>query len=194
MKSTALRIGSHARRMRRPRRRRVRARDRQSGGTGTAPPKIEPLGAVGNGEGQLNLIAWAGYAENGSNDKTVDWVTPFEKQTGCKVNVKVGNTSDEMVQLMRTGQYDGVSASGDATLRLIYAGDVAPGEYLTGAELRDDLVLPQGQAVELGGRPDVRHSPRLGRQPADVQHSTWSPTRPTRGVRCSPTRASTRAR
>jgi putative spermidine/putrescine transport system substrate-binding protein len=53
-------------------------------------------------------------------------VTPFEKESGCKVNVKVGNTSDEMVQLMRTGQYDGVSASGDATLRLIYAGDVAP--------------------------------------------------------------------
>ena len=58
--------------------------------------------------------------------QTVDWVTPFEKETGCKVNVKLGNTSDEMVQLMRTGQYDGVSASGDATLRLIYAGDVAP--------------------------------------------------------------------
>ena len=96
------------------------------GNAGTAPPKIEPLGAVGDGEGELNLIAWAGYAENGSNDKTVDWVTPFEKESGCKVNVKVGNTSDEMVQLMRTGQYDGVSASGDATLRLIYAGDVAP--------------------------------------------------------------------
>jgi putative spermidine/putrescine transport system substrate-binding protein len=100
----------------------------QSGGgeAGTAPPKLEQLGALGNGEGELNLIAWAGYAENGSNDKTVDWVTPFEQQSGCKVNVKVGNTSDEMVQLMRTGQYDGVSASGDATLRLIYAGDVAP--------------------------------------------------------------------
>ncbi|MEU0496136.1 ABC transporter substrate-binding protein [Mycobacterium sp. NPDC006124] len=100
----------------------------QSGGgdAGTAPPKMEALGALGKGEGQLNLIAWAGYAENGSNDKTVDWVTPFEQQSGCKVNVKVGNTSDEMVQLMRTGQYDGVSASGDATLRLIYAGDVAP--------------------------------------------------------------------
>ena len=51
---------------------------------------------------------------------------PFEQQTGCQVHVKIGNTSDEMVQLMRTGQYDGVSASGDATLRLIYAGDVAP--------------------------------------------------------------------
>ena len=84
------------------------------------------MSAIGAGEGQLNLIAWAGYAEDGSNDPKVDWVTPFEKKTGCQVNVKVGNTSDEMVQLMRTGQYDGVSASGDATLRLIYAGDVAP--------------------------------------------------------------------
>ena len=82
--------------------------------------------AVGTGEGQLNIIAWAGYAEDGTNDKSVDWVTPFEKQTGCQVNVKIGNTSDEMVTLMKTGQYDGVSASGDATLRLIYSGDVAP--------------------------------------------------------------------
>src|ERR1700681_3152016 len=97
-----------------------------SAGNGQKPPKMQPLSAVGNGEGQLNIIAWAGYAENGSNDKTVDWVTHFEQQSGCKVNVKIGNTSDEMVQLMRTGQYDGVSASGDATLRLIYAGDVAP--------------------------------------------------------------------
>jgi len=96
------------------------------GGEGGSPPEMEPLSAVGDGEGQLNLVAWAGYAEDGSNDPAVDWVTPFEQQTGCQVNVKVGNTSDEMVQLMRSGQYDGVSASGDATLRLIYAGDVAP--------------------------------------------------------------------
>jgi len=96
------------------------------GGSSTAPPKMEPLSALGKSEGQLNLIAWPGYAEDGSNDPKVDWVHPFEQKTGCKVNVKVGNTSDEMVQLMRTGQYDGVSASGDATLRLIYAGDVAP--------------------------------------------------------------------
>jgi putative spermidine/putrescine transport system substrate-binding protein len=93
---------------------------------GEQPPKLEPLAQLGQGEGQLNLIAWAGYAENGSNDPNVNWVTPFEQQSGCKVNVKLGNTSDEMVQLMRSGQYDGVSASGDASLRLIYAGDVAP--------------------------------------------------------------------
>jgi putative spermidine/putrescine transport system substrate-binding protein len=98
----------------------------QNANGGQTPPSMEPQKSVGDGEGQLNLIAWAGYAENGSNDPKVNWVSPFEQKTGCKVNVKVGNTSDEMVQLMRSGQYDGVSASGDAGLRLIYAGDVAP--------------------------------------------------------------------
>ena len=82
--------------------------------------------ALGQGEGQVNVIAWAGYAEDGSDDPKVDWVHPFESQTGCKVNVKIANTSDEMVQLMHTGQYDVVSASGDATLRLVYGGDVSP--------------------------------------------------------------------
>src|SRR3954466_15409343 len=96
------------------------------GGGGLKPPKVEALKSLGQGEGQVNVVAWAGYAEDGSNDKTVDWVHPFEKETGCKVNVKVAGTSDEMVSLMKTGEYDVVSASGDASLRLIYGGDVAP--------------------------------------------------------------------
>jgi putative spermidine/putrescine transport system substrate-binding protein len=91
-----------------------------------APPAMTAATSVGAGEGELNIVAWAGYAENGSTDPKVDWVTPFTQATGCKVNVKIGNTSDEMVTLMKTGQYDGVSASGDASLRLIYGGDVAP--------------------------------------------------------------------
>jgi putative spermidine/putrescine transport system substrate-binding protein len=95
-------------------------------GSRAAPPKESMLKTLGKGEGALNIIVWAGYAEDGSDDKTVDWVHPFEQATSCKVNAKVGNTSDEMVTLMKTGQYDGVSASGDATLRLIYGGDVAP--------------------------------------------------------------------
>ncbi len=66
----------------------------------------EPMASLGEGEGRLNLIAWAGYVEDGSTDPKVDWVTDFEKRTGCQVNVKVGNTSDEMVTLMRTGRYD----------------------------------------------------------------------------------------
>jgi putative spermidine/putrescine transport system substrate-binding protein len=102
---------------------------KSSAGSGTTDlkvPKVPMATAVGKGEGALNIIVWAGYAESGANDPKVDWVHPFEQQTGCKVNAKIGNTSDEMVQLMKTGQYDGVSASGDATLRLIYGGDVAP--------------------------------------------------------------------
>jgi putative spermidine/putrescine transport system substrate-binding protein len=90
------------------------------------PPKIDALSSLGDGEGQVNIVAWAGYVENGSTDKNVDWVTGFEKETGCKVNVKNGATSDDMVALMKTGEYDVVSASGDASLRLIYGGDVAP--------------------------------------------------------------------
>jgi putative spermidine/putrescine transport system substrate-binding protein len=77
------------------------------------------LQKLGKGEGQVNLISWAGYVEP-------EWAKPFEQQTGCKVNDKVAGTSDEMVQLMRSGQYDGVSASGNASARLFEGGDVAP--------------------------------------------------------------------
>jgi putative spermidine/putrescine transport system substrate-binding protein len=86
---------------------------------GVKAPDIPALASLGDGEGSVNLISWAGYTEKA-------WVEPFETASGCKVNAKIGNTSDEMIQLMKTGEYDGVSASGDATLRLIAAGDVAP--------------------------------------------------------------------
>ncbi|MFZ2227815.1 MAG: ABC transporter substrate-binding protein [Candidatus Nanopelagicaceae bacterium] len=89
-------------------------------------PEVAMMESLGAGEGQVNIVAWAGYVENGSNDPAVDWVTGFETATGCKVNVKVGSTSDDMVALMKTGEYDVVSASGDASLRLIYGGDAAP--------------------------------------------------------------------
>jgi putative spermidine/putrescine transport system substrate-binding protein len=101
--------------------------DDDNGGSSTSEAKGgQAMQKLGKGEGQVNLIAWAGYVEDGSTDPKVDWVSDFEKQTGCQVNTKVGNTSDEMVTLMRTGNYDAVSASGDATLRLIAGGDVAP--------------------------------------------------------------------
>jgi putative spermidine/putrescine transport system substrate-binding protein len=96
------------------------------GAQGFTPPQVPMLQSLGAGEGRVNLVAWAGYVEDGSTDPKVDWVTPFEKATGCQVNVKVAASSDEMVQLMKSGQYDAVSASGDASLRLIAAGDVAP--------------------------------------------------------------------
>ncbi|MCL6531151.1 ABC transporter substrate-binding protein [Meiothermus ruber] len=82
--------------------------------------------SLGPSEGQLNILAWPGYVENGSTDKSADWVTGFEKETGCKVTVKVFGSSDEAVRLMNQGGYDLVTASGDATQRLIAGNVVAP--------------------------------------------------------------------
>jgi putative spermidine/putrescine transport system substrate-binding protein len=83
---------------------------------------IKPPTSIGKGEGALNIIAWEGYTQP-------EWVKPFEKTTGCIVNVKYAGSSSEMVSLMANGgghQWDLVSASGDADLRLIYGGDVKP--------------------------------------------------------------------
>ena len=95
-------------------------------------------------EGQLDIVAWPGYIERGETDKAYDWVTQFENDTGCKVNVKIANTSDEMVSLLTSGgkqpsppgdaswpppgnaPYDLVTASGDSSLRLIRGGTVQP--------------------------------------------------------------------
>ena len=89
-----------------------------SAGTAPAPAASQAL------EGQLDIIAWAGYIERGESDKAYDWVSGFEKQTACKVNVKTAGTSDEMVTLMNQGGYDLVTASGDASLRLVAGGKV----------------------------------------------------------------------
>ncbi|MBD9647927.1 ABC transporter substrate-binding protein [Ensifer sp. NPDC090286] len=86
----------------------------------------EPLKELGKGEGELSIVAWAGYIERGETDKAYDWVTDFEKQTGCKVSVKTAATSDEMVALMNEGGFDLVTASGDASLRLVAGKRVQP--------------------------------------------------------------------
>jgi putative spermidine/putrescine transport system substrate-binding protein len=81
--------------------------------------QAQPLTSVGAGEGQVDIVAWPGYIERGETDKAYDWVTGFEQETGCKVTVKTAGTSDEMVALMNEGGFDLVTASGDASLRLI---------------------------------------------------------------------------
>ncbi|WES63490.1 extracellular solute-binding protein [Microbacter sp. GSS18] len=92
---------------------------------GTAAPS-EAAAELGDYEGSVSILAWPGYVEDGSNDPSVDWVSAFEELTGCTVESKTYGTSDEAVNLMKTGDYDVVAASGDATLRLIAAGDVTP--------------------------------------------------------------------
>jgi putative spermidine/putrescine transport system substrate-binding protein len=78
-----------------------------------------PLKEIGPGEGVVDIVAWPGYIERGGTDPKFDWVTGFEKASGCKVRIKTAGTSDEMVALMNEGGFDLVTASGDASLRLI---------------------------------------------------------------------------
>ena len=82
-------------------------------------PAAAQMTEIGAGEGQVDIVAWPGYIERGETDKNYDWVTDFEKSSGCKVNIKTAGTSDEMVALMNEGGFDLVTASGDASLRLI---------------------------------------------------------------------------
>jgi putative spermidine/putrescine transport system substrate-binding protein len=91
--------------------------------TAGAADMLDKLGA---GEGQVNIVAWPGYIERGETDKNFDWVSKFEAATGCEVKVKTANTSDEMVALMNEGGFDLVTASGDASLRLIAGKRVQP--------------------------------------------------------------------
>jgi putative spermidine/putrescine transport system substrate-binding protein len=84
------------------------------------------LTSIGKAEGQVSIVAWPGYIERGETDPNFDWVTKFEKSSGCKVNIKTANTSDEMVALMNEGGFDLVTASGDASLRLVAGKRVQP--------------------------------------------------------------------
>ncbi|HUG94820.1 MAG TPA: extracellular solute-binding protein [Pleomorphomonadaceae bacterium] len=91
-----------------------------------SPAPSGMLEQLGEGEGELNLIIWPGYAERGEIVEAFDWVTPFEDETGCIVNTTAMTDSNNGVSLMQSGEYDGISASGDATTRLIQGGVVAP--------------------------------------------------------------------
>ena len=89
-------------------------------------PAFAQITAIGAPEGQVNIVAWPGYIERGETMAEFDWVTKFEEASGCKVNVKTANTSDEMVALMNEGGFDLVTASGDASLRLVAGDRVQP--------------------------------------------------------------------
>ncbi|THV10101.1 extracellular solute-binding protein [Nocardioides caeni] len=101
-------------------------------GSGDDDKKTEAVEELGDTEGQVSILAWPGYVEDGSNDPNVDWVSAFEEKTGCEVTSKVYGTSDEALNLAKSGEYDVIAASGDLSLRLI-ASDEAQ-------EINTDLV------------------------------------------------------
>ena len=118
--------------------------------------------SIGAGEGRLNLVVRPGYAEDGSTDPNDNWVKAFQDETGCTVTSRVAATSDEMVQLMHTGQYDGVSAWGDASTRLVLAARRRPGERRPDPQLPRPVRLPQGPARQHLPGDALRHPARPG--------------------------------
>ena len=164
-----------------------------SGGSASRPPtsRARPRSRRGRGRGQPRSPGPA-TSRTGRRTRKVDWVTDFEKETGCQVNVKIGNTSDEMVTLMRTGHYDGVSASGDATLRLIAGGDVAPVNTDLDPELRRRLRRRSKDQPfnsvdgQMYGVPHGRGANLLMWHTDEVKQAT-----PTRGAPSSTSRAQT---
>lgn len=103
------------------------------GGLQIDVPDIPMMEKLGDNEKEVNILAWSGFVEPA-------WSEAFTHDTGCVVNRKVFATSDEAVQLMRTGEYDLVSASGDASLRLIVDGNVQPLNTDLIPNFSDDIV------------------------------------------------------
>ncbi|MEN8704821.1 MAG: extracellular solute-binding protein [Nocardioides marinisabuli] len=109
-------------------------------GAGDDDKTTEAVEELGEMEGQVSILAWPGYVEDGSNDPDVDWVSAFEEETGCQVTSKVYGTSDEALNLAKSGEYDVIAASGDLSLRLISSGEAQ--------EVNTDLVPNYDQVFD----------------------------------------------
>ena len=117
----------------------------------TYPNKGMYAGPVGSAEKNLNVLVWPGYAEDGTTDPLIDWVTPFEKNSGCDVSVKTFNTPQEAINLMQAGGYDVISAPSETTFTLIENNTVQPiNTYLLEnySDLFDDLKERSWNKVE----------------------------------------------
>ncbi|MEV7013426.1 extracellular solute-binding protein [Streptosporangium sp. NPDC051022] len=100
-------------------------------GTGSAPatpgagPSPSPSASIGKGEGMLQVLTFQGHVEYGGATLGADWVTPFEKLTGCRVaRLDRVRTSAEMADRLRGTSYDVISPPPDLAGRLVADGTV----------------------------------------------------------------------
>ena len=106
-------------------------------GLGSSYEEIQELA---RDEGQVNIVQWPLYAQ---------LMDEFTEATGCKVTLKDAGTSDDMITFMGTGEYDGIVASGNATVRLMTTGEVAP--------INEDLI-PNYADIQEGLKGQVHNS------------------------------------
>lgn len=123
---------------------------------GAAQLTAQAQHSVGPGEGALRLLGLPGFVENGSPDPRVNWVTSFERRTGCLVTyTEVTNVGLIPSMFQRGGQegYDGVVAPPTVTSQLIAAGLIAPlNPAFVGGYPAIDPALRGQAAVTSGGR------------------------------------------
>ncbi len=89
--------------------------DPEPGPKVTAPPGVAPASTVGPPEGRLALLAPSAYVP-----------AVAQKVPGCDVTVTPARDSDAVVRGLSTGRYDAALGNGDAMVRLIAAGEIAP--------------------------------------------------------------------
>ena len=122
-------------------------------GLGIDPSELENfyLGPVGEGEGRLNILAWPGYVESGETDNLIDWVTPFEEETGCEVFFRPYSNSDEAISLTQNTNYDVVAVSSDVLFRFIEQGllqRINTNLLINYPELYPELIKPNWATVD----------------------------------------------
>ncbi|GAA4231176.1 putative spermidine/putrescine transport system substrate-binding protein [Streptosporangium album] len=73
------------------------------------------------------MLTFQGHVEYGGTSSAVNWVTPFERKTGCRV-VKLDRvrTGEEMAAKLAGNSYDVISPPPDLAGQLVAEGSVAP--------------------------------------------------------------------
>ena len=139
-------------------------------------------------EGQVDIVAWPGYIERGESDKNYDWVTKFEADTGCKVNVKTAGTSDEMLSLMNQGAILQQQTRGRADLR-----ELGPQTCAAAADLLEAAYIVQICAlIATARRFDVNQMRAGRREPARALRGACHAFQPEVAPRATPRIGNTR--
>jgi putative spermidine/putrescine transport system substrate-binding protein len=89
-----------------------------------------PSPAAAPSRGVVRLVVPAGPVQNGSVDPEANWVTAFEHQTACRIELKTVSTDAQALADITRGvgqsYYDGILASPEVAGQLIGAGAVRP--------------------------------------------------------------------
>ncbi len=129
------------------------ARAASPSSSASSPSASPTPSASPKGEGAVSVLALRDYVEYGGDDPEVNWVSPFEESTGCKVSLTSVGDAEQLAERFAARPYDVLSAPPELAGELIDRHKVAvlttsriPGYDHVAARLRG---LP---SVEQDGR------------------------------------------